>query len=411
MGHTHTSKYNIKNIVVLLLMLFFTNFMGLKIYVVPPRFIILVLCFVLFYFLFSNSSYLNGKLFSKPLKLTLLSFFLSCIPSIVIFGQSLYAAIAGLTMYIFPVLFYFILCKWNVDEDVIFKYLIYFTMVFAIVEIGQQFTYPQYWFGGRSESEYTGLLEQRMGYWRFYLFGISYCLLAMMLCFEKLKNKERPFAKNLFFILVCAIAVYFFLSRKDIYAAVICIFAGVIFSQNRNGFFVKLLFLTLLVIAYFFLSNSMAELNQQTSMETGENREDFIRFIAADYFINDMSDSPLYYIFGSGIPGGENNLNKLIYELSEYSKIYQDDCGFIGYFSKFGLFGLFVQILIVFKIIVNRKYIGTGLLLFALLELIICFFDFWGNNARNLAAWSIFLYLTDKSIYKNKLNNERRIAK
>jgi hypothetical protein len=395
-----------RNIMFLFLMVFFTNFMSFKTYSVPPRFIILSICFILIYFLFSNQSYLKGKVFSRPLKLTLLSFFLSCIPSIIIFGQNMYTAIAGLTMYIFPVLLYFLLCKWDIDENVIFKYLIYFTVVFALVEIGQQFTYPTYWFGGRVESEFTGLLEQRMGFWRFYLFGISYCLLSMMMCFEKLQNKERPFYKYLIYFLICTIAVYFFLSRKDIYAAVACIFMGVIFSQKRGSFLIKILFSILLVIAYFFLSNSMAELNQQTVMETSEGSEDFIRFIAAEYFIYEMNDSPLYYMFGSGIPGGENSLQKLIYELTEYNKIFQDDCGFVGYFSKFGMFGILIQLLILFKIIANHKYIGIGLLLFALLQLQVCFFDFWGNNTRNLAAWSIYLYLADKNIQRNKVSKE-----
>ena len=391
-----------RNFIFLFLMLFCTNFMSFKMYSAPPRFIILGTCFFFLYFLFSNQSYLKGTVFSKPLKLTLLSFFLSCIPSIIVFGQNLYTAVAGLTMYMFPVMLYFLLCKWNIDENVLFRYLVYFTITFAFVEIGQQFTYPTYWFGGRAEGELTGLLEQRMGFWRFYLFGISYCLLAMMLCFEKLQNGERPFIRNLIYFLICAVSIYFFLSRKDIYASVVCIFMGVILSHNRGGGFVKIIFSILLVAAYFFLSSSMAELNQQAVMETSEDSEDFIRFIAADYFIYEMSDSPLYYMFGAGIPGGDNALQKVIYELTEYNHIYQDDCGFVGYFSKFGFFGIVVQMLILFKIIVNRKYIGIGLLLFALLQLLISFFDFWGNNARNLAAWAIFLYLVDKSIQKNK---------
>ena len=111
-------------------------------------------------------------------------------------------------------------------------------------------------------------------------------------------------------------------------------------------------------------------------------------------------------MFGSGIPGGENSLQKLIYELTEYNKIFQDDCGFVGYFSKFGMFGILIQLLILFKIIANHKYIGIGLLLFALLQLQVCFFDFWGNNTRNLAAWSIYLYLADKNIQRNKVSKE-----
>ena len=146
----------------------------------------------------------------------------------------------------------------------------------------------------------------------------------------------------------------------------------------------------------------MADLNAQTQTEMGEGSEDFIRFVAADYFINSFSDSPLYYVFGSGVPGGKNYLASQISYLIDNMHIYQDDCGFVGYFSRFGLFGVLMQIMILSKICVNYKYLDMSLLMFALLQVEISFFDFWGNNARNLAAWAIFLYLVDKNIQKNK---------
>lgn len=396
-------KTLIYNFVFFILMLYFTNFIGLKVYQGVPRSIVAPICYLcLVFFLFGKSNYLRGHYFSGLLKFTLLSFFLSCIPTIIIFKQDLYSAIAGLPMYIFPVLLYFMLCKWNINEKIVYKYLIVFTFVFCFIEIFQQFTYPVYWFAGREESILTGQLEQRMGYWRFYLFGISYCLLAMMLCFEKILYKES-FRKNIIYLFVCALAVYFFLSRKDIYASLLCIFIGTVLSRSREYLWLKFLFFIFLIVSYYFLSSSMVDLNEQTISETGENSEDFIRFIAADYFINRMSDSPLYYLFGSGIPGTANSFQKFMSDLSEYDKIYQDDCGFVGYFSKFGLFGLLIQILIIGKVFINYKHISIGLILFALLQLIVSFFDFWGNNSRNLAAWSIFLYLVDKSIQKNKL--------
>ena len=387
---------------ILLLMLYFTNFMSYRGYTGLPRGLVFFVVYLSMIVLMTNQSYLKCMPMARVANMTMVGFLLSCIPSIVIFGQSLYEAITGIQMYIFPMLLYYLLHKWKTDENTIFKFLIGFTAVFGFFEVIQQYTYPTYWFNGREANEITGLLEERMGFWRFYLFGIDYCLLAIMLCFGKILKKEGKQRINYIFFLICAVAVYFFLARKDIYAVVSCVAIGTLFYTKKGGIGSKIFISVLLLCAYLFLSNAMTDLNEQTQTEMGESSEDFIRFVAADYFINSFSNSPLYYIFGSGIPGGKNYLMSQITYLSENLKIYQDDCGFVGFFSKFGLFGLMTQIYILIKIALNYKHIDMHLLMFALLQLEISFFDFWGNNTRNLASWAIFLYLLDKNIEKNK---------
>lgn len=399
---TNTKTKSWQNFSILLLMLYFTNFMSYRGYTGLPRGLVFFVVYLFMIVLMTNQSYLKCMPMVRAANITMVGFLLSCIPSIVIFGQSFYEAITGIQMYVFPMLLYYLLHKWKTDENTIFKFLIGFTAVFGFFEVIQQYTYPTYWFNGREANEITGLLEERMGFWRFYLFGIDYCLLAIMLCFGKILKKEGKQRINYIYFLICAVAVYFFLARKDIYAVVSCVAIGTLFYTKKGGFGSKIFISVLLLCAYLFLSNAMTDLNEQTQTEMGESSEDFIRFVAADYFINSFSNSPLYYIFGSGIPGGKNYLMSQITYLSENLKIYQDDCGFVGFFSKFGLFGLMTQIYILIKIALNYKHIDMHLLMFALLQLEISFFDFWGNNTRNLASWAIFLYLLDKNIEKNK---------
>lgn len=391
-----------QNFLILLLMLYFTNFMSYRGYTGLPRGLVFFVVYLLMIALMANQSYFKYMPMARGANMTMVGFLLSCIPSVVIFGQSLYEAITGIQMYVFPMLLYYLLHKWKINENTIFKFLIGFTAVFGFFEVIQQYTYPTYWFNGREANEITGLLEERMGFWRFYLFGIDYCLLAIMLCFGKILKKEGKQRINYIYFLICAVAVYFFLARKDIYAVVSCVAIGTLFYTKKGGIGSKIFISVLLLCAYMFLSNAMTDLNEQTQTEMGESSEDFIRFVAADYFINSFNNSPLYYIFGSGIPGDKNYLMSLITYLSENLKIYQDDCGFVGFFSKFGLFGLMTQIYILIKVVQNYKHIDMHLLMFALLQLEISFFDFWGNNTRNLASWAIFLYLLDKNIEKNK---------
>lgn len=392
----------LQNGIILFLMLFFTNFWSFKAYSGIPRYVLFFVTYLLLFILLRDRKYLQGKTMAGNVNFIITSFFLSCIPSIFIFGQNLYAALAGILMVLSPILLYYLLHKWNISENKLYKYLIIFTAVFAFFSIFQQFTYPTYWFGGREESEYTGSLEERMGFWRFYLFGKDFCALALMLCFGKILRKRGKNILNYIPFIVCVAAIYFFLARKEIYGAISCIALGYLFSAKNTGFATKIIMAVLAVAGYSLLSSTMVELNMQTSQELGEGSDDFIRILAAQYFMYDFSNSPLYYVLGSGIPGGENMLSKTITYLTENMHFYQDDCGFIGYFSRFGIIGLAIQIFVVIKIIRNYKYIDLTLLLYGVWQLEECFFDFWCTNTRHAAAFAIYLYLIDKSIERNR---------
>lgn len=392
----------LQNGIVLFLMLFFTNFWSFKAYEGIPRYVLFIISYLLLFHSLRNRSYLRDKVMAKNVNFIVASFFLSCIPSIFVFGQSFYAAFAGILMVLSPILLYYLLHKWNISEQTLFKYLIFFTAVFAFLSVLQQFTYPVYLFAGREENEYTGLLDERMGFWRFYLFGKDFCALALMLCFGQIMGKGRRKVLDYILFGVCAVAIYFFLARKEIYGAISCVVLGYLFSAKKTGLATKLVFAILMVVGYIFLSSTMVELNMQTYEELGEGSEDFIRIMAAEHFMYEFSDNPLYYALGSGVPGGDNELGKIITNLTENMHFYQDDCGFIGYFSRFGIIGLIIQIIAAIKIARNYKHIDLALLLYGVWQLEECFFDFWCTNTRHTAAFAIYLYLIDKSIIKNK---------
>ena len=56
------------------------------------------------------------------------------------------------------------------------KIVTVFCFIWVAIEIGQQFTYPEYWFLGR-QNEWD-IVENRMGLWRFYIWGIDFVMLA-----------------------------------------------------------------------------------------------------------------------------------------------------------------------------------------------------------------------------------------
>ncbi len=390
-------------LIVSLLLLFFTDFIAF----VGFTLTIPIETFVLFFMILiiiKNRDVRYGLLYKNVL-LIILSLVLGQLSSMILYGQSLYQCFIAIIPFISPLLLYFLLHIYKTEESFVFKFLVCFSIVFCSIELIQQFSYPDYLFAGRLESEITGTFEMRMGFYRFYLFGINYCLLCTMLVLDKFITQPKNIIINSLLLLICLTSVYLFLARKNIYVTFLCVGIGCVLVRNNLKPYVKFLFVLASLAMFFFLQGSMEELNEQSANELAEDGEDFIRFVSADYFINEMNTSFLYCLFGSGVPGTEGLLFDKIRDLIENYHIYQDDCGIVGYYSRFGLFGVFSQMLIIYKIVQNFKYIDKGLLLFTLLEILISFFDFWGNNCRNLASWAVFMYLIDTNLDKNKQND------
>lgn len=363
--------------------------------------VIQVFGFILFMYCFNQIFVCKNKhlVFSLPNRWVLFSFFMGMVSSYILYNQTFYESFKATLPWIFCLSLYFLCIKWKVPENFILKFLIVFSVIFTIAEMIQQWTYPTMLFNGRLASEYTGDVEQRMGLWRCYIFGIDYCILACLFCFQHVMQKSKYYLPLLIFTFL---GIVFFVARKNIFAVLSCFVVGYIFNLKKSSTQSKILIAVLFIVTLMTLPSYMSDLFKQTNNEI--DNEDFIRYLAADYFINKFNDSPLYIMFGSGL-AGNSKLGEIILYIKENFHYYKADCGFIGYYSDFGLLGIGAMLFTIVRIIINYKYIDQYLLLYLLLRIEICFFDFWGNSFRNLAAWFVFLYLLECSIAKNKQKN------
>jgi len=359
-----------------------------------------------FTFIFIIAGYFKSEenlLFRKELKLYLIGFVFTALSSFILFDQSIFGSLKATMPYVFAVGLYVYAHKYELPEAFIIKVITYIALFFTATEIIEQFTYPDYLFCGRIEKEGADTVEMRMGLWRMYLFGIYHVLLAFIRVYQKVIERIQ-IKKNTILLIIIFIGIVCFCARKDIYAAFSVIGLGLIFSRGAQSQIAKYFLGILLVAALLILPDMMLDLNEKTSREVVN--EDFIRYLAAEYFLFDMSSSPLYYLFGAGIPVYQSPLGQLTEYLQEVYHIHQVDCGFIGYFSKVGIVGLSAYIMIIIKIIKNHKYVDFGLLLYLVIMFELIFFDFFGDMLRNCTATFIYLYLVECSIRRNKEQEE-----
>lgn len=93
------------------------------------------------------------------------------------------------------------------------KIVTVFCFIWVAIEIGQQFTYPEYWFLGR-QNEWN-IVENRMGLWRFYIWGIDFVMLAFAFYAGKAFSSNN--IRNLtYFILLFLLQVFYAIALGSI---------------------------------------------------------------------------------------------------------------------------------------------------------------------------------------------------
>lgn len=346
-------------------------------------------------------------LFGREFSFIIFSFFLCSISSYLLYNQSAYESIKSVSSYILALSMYILLHEFKLDNSKILGLLIVFSIIIVLIEFIQQFTYPNYWFCGRIEKGVTQTLEVRMGLYRFNIYGILIILLSLMMVYQKWTETHSAINKYSVIFVVLLMGIILGLERKIILTTISTLIIGPFVLKNRTSIIKIAIFVLLFIIAYI-LADYMESLNQKTLVEISDSN--FVRYASMRYFLFDINNSPLYYLFGAGVPGN-SQLGNLINQMEDIYGFYQSDIGIIGYVSKVGFVGLFPYILIVAKIIRFRKYVDEGLLLFLIALILICVFTFWGNYYPNITVFSIYLYLVERSIIINmrKLNNVKLI--
>ena len=333
---------------------------------------------------------------------TIITCFTGIIPAAIDYNQSFIESISACVRLLYPLFIYFILKKYSVNDLVLLKIISFVSFVWVMLELFQQITYPPYvWFSGRYLA-YEGNIEQRLGMWRFYIWGVDFVMIAFSYWLYSIKeNKNKTTIINILMTIIFTIGLLCYGSRKHIYVTLIICFLFLIKGFGQKKWLLVILFF---LSSYFLYENfytEWLELNEKAANVQGEG-EDFIRFIAAKYFIFDFSDSPLYPIFGAGLHAGNSKLSNIIENLTQIG-YYQADVGIIGYYSKFGLLGVSAIIMYIVYFIKNWKFIDEWLKYFFIMKVILIVFDFWAIWDVGMMAYAIFLYILGCNIQKNKL--------
>ena len=335
---------------------------------------------------------------------TVITIFIGIIPSYIEYDQPVLDSIRACLRLTHGLFLYYVLRCWRYNAKRLMGIVTVISLVWVLLEIGQQFTYPSFWFSGRFFI--YDKLDIRMGLYRYYIWGVDFVMMAysywLFKFFSGINKLNLNFSHAFFCSLILLAGLLCYVSRKHIYVALFVIVYYALRNKKSNKIITYTLTFLLFALLYTFFYESFNEMNMEAIGSQGEG-EDFVRFIAAKYFLFDFSSSPLYPLWGVGLEAG-GKLSSILKDLS-YSWIYQADVGIIGYYSKFGLLGVSAIIMYIFYFFKSMSQISLWLHGFFIMKLILIIFDFWAIWDVGMCAYAVFLYFLYCDIKEKKLNH------
>lgn len=288
-------------------------------------------------------------------------------------------------------LIYYVLLIKKVPEKIVINAISIIGILFAIITICQQLTYPFAPFGMRTlGTDYTkfinGEVERRFGLYRFLLEGSVY---AIYLYFIELSDSVKSWKRILFLFLIL-ISIFAQGSRQFLFSV---LFATCFFYYKNNkrlAIFAGLILSLSIIINLTILKNSAFELT--SDFEDG-------RSFSYIYYFNELIKSPLLILFGNGLPHSNAAGNIPIYIDGRQPTI--SDIGLLGTVYYWGCLYVGCYLLLMFRFLFN-KHLDTKYKCMIIAVLIPSWVGTPLWEIQGMISQAILIYLCDLNIYQNK---------
>ena len=334
----------------------------------------------------------------------------SCLMSFFFHSQSMYLSLIaerGALLW----LFYIFLHKSKLSPIVIIKIITIIGIVWGLLTIVQQCTYPTFAFASRLED--NGDIRYRAGVYRFLVRGLQYAILAGLF-YLTLYFTEKKKKKYIFIFLFFIVAIYFHSARQFIAGYLIASLSLIFFLKGKAkwiAFVISGIFVIILAFNFESLFSGYIEQSED------DLNEDNIRIFAAYFFGMEYFPHWLCNLFGNGIPSPKSAYGK---EMTEYIQevllFHRLDVGIIGSYNQYGLIYCFVIIYSFVKILFSKIYPSRGLFvkLYAIYTLLLLILSEYSIVNYAIPFFCIFFYLVDcftESSDKPKLGKSIELQK
>ena len=281
---------------------------------------------------------LNIDFFRLSFILILLSILISAISATYSWGQGLFNSFKAITFYLSYLLF-FLLSTWKIRVKDIEKIVIILGFVYFVIYAITFVFYPLPLFGDINS------YDDSRGFQRIVLSGLGFLFLFSFYSLNKYLNKQQ-FIWVIFFV-ISVICIIMLLTRTLL---VVSFIIFTLFILRKSNFLKKILAVMIIgCFVYIITQMNFFQLLMKESIEQSKYKEDNIRILSATFYINEFSPNTFSRIFGNGENYMDTSYASYMQYLQHTLGYYQDDIGYIGFYSKFGVIAILAYLFLIFK--------------------------------------------------------------
>lgn len=289
--------------------------------------------------IFSNRH--SGKNeFSGPILLLIIAILISGLSATYSWEQGMLDSFKALIYYLSYILF-FLLIIWKTPVQDIEKIISILGTIYFVIFTITFLLYPTQIFGG----EQVDSIER--GFQRINLTGTGFLFLFSFYSIKKYLQ-ERQFLWLLIFI-ISLIYIVMLLSRTLMMVSFVLL---TLYILHLSSLLKKLLAIFVISCFVYLVSQmNFFQLMAKETKEQSQNKEDDIRVLSANYYLNDFSPNTFSLIFGNGEGTNESIYGQNMDYIKNKLGYYQSDIGYIGFYSKFGVLAILAYLIFIYKTI------------------------------------------------------------
>ena len=358
--------------------------------------------FIMLFFIWNVIINTNKRLdqcFSKPFVLALLLLpLLSVYSCKVLHNQSITASLIVWRMHI-GWLLYFILWYKKINEQQCIKIICYIGIIYTLITLVQQITYPFAPFGERTigsgyiENVAGGAIEKRLGFYRFMVGGISYAIAAFFICLAK-----KAHYKHMNLLVLCLVIGIIACGNRQTMASVFVAYWFYVLYRNNIKYRIvyTILIVCIILFLYSFRETLLGSLaNVSEDLETG-------RSFSYIYYFNEYISNPLSIFLGNGVGHESSEYGSDVIYFDNH-RVILSDIGMMGTLYYWGIIYVLTYFIAVFRFLKNR-YLDSHLKAIMLTHILVSWISTPLWEFGGIIFQALLFYYCDINIKKNKLS-------
>ncbi len=313
----------------------------------------------------------------------------------VLHGQSYVASLVIYRMHL-GWLCYFALWNKKVTLDQVYKVIFFVGLIYALLTLFQQVTYPFAPFGSRTiGTDYAimaGGIEKRMGFYRFSVGGMYYAAIALFICLTYKKTN-----KNYIVMGILAISIIASGNRQTMFSVFLAFCYYVLYNKKvKHRFPIIVCLLVIIYLLYYYADAIFGSLvNVKDDFESA-------RLVSVVFFWDEVTQNWLSFLFGNGLGHSSSAYGNEIYYVDGQRAIFSD-VGMLGTMYLWGALYVAAYYILAVKMFFN-KYLSAHLKAVLLSFLVASPIALFLFEIGGMLLQGILFYLCDLDIYNNKRN-------